>query len=424
MNLRSRDTTSGANRPRTKRNEQNATAGPSNSQSASNTIQQDPENPDDEESEAEEQHESISTERDEDDLEPQGGNLAQLEAENQSLNDELVAIRLQLKLAKKRQMLARIRQELEEYQQPPEEDERTPARSSAVPTPAPPDPREVNFPIKGAALQSQLPKPQPPTKFAGKGRHEWDKWKKECEKFFIRVPHAFETEAQRTEFAYEHLGDTQQERWDNVKAAWPVAEQTWERMKEYMLLSLGTEQERKASAFARIKRATQGNRTPSDLLQYLRVQWRELGMQDEEIQILEFKAALSDEIQKRLFYVPGVEYHSLSKMELDAEETYRDIKRESSKSAQKQTPSETKNSRKRSWSAANNPRTHQNRQQQSGPSSSKEDRSKEDRSNPNKEGKPKSDRPGPKCYNCNKIGHIAKNCRAPKKETEKANPTT
>jgi len=144
-------------------------------------------------------------------------------------------------------------------------------------------------------------------------------------------------------------------------------------MKEYILLLPGTVQERKANAFARIKRATQGNRTPSDLLQYLRVQWRERGIQDKEIQILEFKAALSDEIQKRLFYVPGVEYHKLSKMELDAEEAYRDIKRESSKSAQKQAPSETKNLRKRSWSNANNSRTHQNRQQRSGPSSSQKD---------------------------------------------------
>ncbi|XTI94685.1 hypothetical protein V2W45_1181120, partial [Cenococcum geophilum] len=125
-----------------------------------------------------------------------------------------------------------------------------------------------------------LPKPQLLTKFTGKGRHEWDKWKKDCEKFFIRVLYAFEMELQRTEFAYEHLGDTQQERWDN------------EKMKEYILLLLGTVQERKANAFARIKRATQGNRTPSDLLQYLRVQWRERGIQDKEIQILEFKAAL------------------------------------------------------------------------------------------------------------------------------------
>ena len=56
-----------------------------------------------------------------------------------------------------------------------------------------------------------------------------------------------------------------------------------------------------------------------------------------------------------------------------------------------------------------------------GPLLSKEDWSKEDQSNPNKEKKPKSDRLGLKCYNCNKIGYIAKNCCALKKETEKAN---
>ena len=49
-------------------------------------------------------------------------------------------------------MLAQIRQELKEYQQPPEEDERIPAKSSAVLTLALLDLREVNFPIKGAAL--------------------------------------------------------------------------------------------------------------------------------------------------------------------------------------------------------------------------------------------------------------------------------
>ena len=56
-------------------------------------------------------------------------------------------------------------------------------------------------------------------------------------------------------------------------------------------------------------------------------------MQDKEIQILEFKAALLDKIQKRLFYILKIEYHSLSKMELDAEETYKNIKYKLFKSA-------------------------------------------------------------------------------------------
>ena len=70
-------------------------------------------------------------------------------------------------------------------------------------------------------------------------------------------------------------------------------------------------------------------------------------MQNKEIHILEFKAALLDKIQKRLFYILGVKYHSLSKMELNAKEVYRDIKHKSSKSAQKQTPLKTKNLKKR-----------------------------------------------------------------------------
>ena len=89
---------------------------------ASNTIQQDLENPNNKELEAEEQNESILTKQDKDNFrqEPQGAikrrKLTQLKAENQSLNNELAVIQLQLKLAKKQQMLMQIRQELEEYQ--------------------------------------------------------------------------------------------------------------------------------------------------------------------------------------------------------------------------------------------------------------------------------------------------------------------
>ena len=52
----------------------------------------------------------------------------------------------------------------------------------------------------------------------------------------------------------------------------------------------------------------------------------------------------------------------------------------------------------------------------------KEDWSKKDQSNFNKEGKLKSNRPGLKYYNYNKISYITKNCYVLKKEMEKANP--
>ena len=73
-----------------------------------------------------------------------------------------------------------------------------------------------------------------------------------------------------------------------------------------MLNALGSPQERKQVAYDCLKRAQQRpSQNPTDLLDYMRPLWEELGSsRTPEVQVLEYTAALREDIKKSLLLLP------------------------------------------------------------------------------------------------------------------------
>jgi hypothetical protein len=171
---------------------------------------------------------------------------------------------------------------------------------------------------------SQLPRPDPPQKYAKTNRAEFNRWERDCEGFFLRAPDNFLTEEQKVDFGARYLAE-------NLKTLWrthcatnlyhdPLWAPTWVGFKTIMLDALGTPAERKQAAYEALKRCKQLPRqSPTDLLDYMRPLWEELGSSHTaELQVLEFVSALLPEIQKDLFLVPNDRRDTIPKAEEQA----------------------------------------------------------------------------------------------------------
>ena len=145
-----------------------------------------------------------------------------------------------------------------------------------------------------------LPKPDPPHRFIGKNRGDYDQWARDCERFFKGNPVAFQLEPVKVMFATRYLGKLQLERWERVEPTLAENERNWLKLKESMLNSMGNPDERAQIAYDKIKKAYQGTKTPTELLNYLRGLWEDAGEDREEVQIKDYRAALGDKIRDRL----------------------------------------------------------------------------------------------------------------------------
>jgi hypothetical protein len=92
-----------------------------------------------------------------------------------------------------------------------------------------------------------------------------------------------------------------------------------------MLNSIGTPQERKKMAYDKLKAARQlAGQSPTDLLDYMRPLWEELGPSiTPEIQLLEFSAAIRPDIQVELERLPFAIRSTIPMVEEQANIAYR-----------------------------------------------------------------------------------------------------
>ncbi|KAF1365600.1 hypothetical protein EJ07DRAFT_150119 [Lizonia empirigonia] len=133
-----------------------------------------------------------------------------------------------------------------------------------------------------AAPSSNLPRPDPPTTYQKLNRAEFNRWERDCEGFFLQSPANFRTEGQKVDFGLRYISESLKTLWQahcSSKArdslSWMP---TWVDLKQVMLDALGTPAERRQAAYEALKRCRQRTGdSPTDLLDYLRPLWEELG---------------------------------------------------------------------------------------------------------------------------------------------------
>ncbi|KAB2098923.1 hypothetical protein AG0111_0g12852 [Alternaria gaisen] len=157
---------------------------------------------------------------------------------------------------------------------------------------------------------SGLPRPEPPQVFSKTNRAQYNRWERDCESYFLRVPQSFTTEIQRVDFGAMYISEPLKTLWQAHKSAERHKSPTWTPMwvdlKAVMLNALGSPQERKQRAYDLLKHAHQRpSQNPTDLLDFMRPLWEELGSDRTlDVQVLEYTAALREDIRKSLLLLP------------------------------------------------------------------------------------------------------------------------
>ncbi|KAF1361305.1 hypothetical protein EJ07DRAFT_154628 [Lizonia empirigonia] len=131
---------------------------------------------------------------------------------------------------------------------------------------------------------------------------------------------------------------------------------TWVGLKQVMLDALGTPAERRQAAYEALKRCRQRTGDPpTNLLDYLRPLWEELGeLHSPEMQVLEFTAALHDNIQRDLYLILYERRSTILAVEEQANIISQRLYPRSTHKPGKPQPSNSKNNK-----GGKNPRKHQ-----------------------------------------------------------------
>lgn len=176
-----------------------------------------------------------------------------------------------------------------------------------------------------------LPRPEPPQLFTKRNRGEYNRWKRDCERYFDRLPINFPTNSQKVDFGAQYLSEAMKSLWEAYRIDQTrvnaLYQPTWEDLKAVMLGSLGTPSERRQRAYEAIVRAKMlPNKGPTGLLDYMRPFWEELGStHGPELQLMEYIHALPETIQKQLFMYPEERRHTLTQVEEVANMIYRQL---------------------------------------------------------------------------------------------------
>src|SRR5579871_6582946 len=255
--------------------------------------------------------------------------------------------------------------------------------------------------------KSYLPKPEPPHVFKARSRSDYNQWVRDCEKYHHRSPTDFQTEEEKVDFGAQYLGEVQRTTWEIWVGSKKHQNPTWADLKDQMLASMGTTEERQQQAFDRLKAAKQGKYTPIELLNYLRPLWTEVDEVNESRMINEFVAALNQDVRDILERGgPGI-YKTLAEVELKANQAYRTLGK-----AKRKEKEDAKRSRKREASpgASGEESDGSRGGRKSWKRSGKRSR------NQHRDGKGKSDgskdaeKTPIRCYTCDQPGHLASNC--------------
>ncbi|KAF1936812.1 hypothetical protein EJ02DRAFT_459210 [Clathrospora elynae] len=157
-----------------------------------------------------------------------------------------------------------------------------------------------------SAPTMSLPHPEKPQQYTKHNRMEYNRWMRNCEVYFNCSPGYFPVEALKIDFATSYILEPLKTLWEahcsteRMRAlAW---QPTWDDIKLVMLNALGTESKHMLQASEALRKAVQRpNQSPTELLDYLRPYWEELGsLKPVEAQVLDFTLALHNYIKKDL----------------------------------------------------------------------------------------------------------------------------
>jgi hypothetical protein len=258
---------------------------------------------------------------------------------------------------------------------------------------------------------STLPRPEAPKVFTKRNRAEYNRWERDCEGYFVRVPSSFTTEVEKVNFGTMYISEPLRTLWEshcsvNITTL-PVWAPTWQELKNVMLNSMGTPQERRKLAYEKLKTCRQqAGKSPTDLMDYMRPLWEELGpFVTTEIKMLEFTSALRHDIQNELERLPFTMRCTIPMIEEQANIIYR-----------RKGPPRDQNDEKAK------PKPHQRQKNQRGSEGETKPPKKAKRGKLGQFG-PKSDK-GPSsgtpphtitCYKCGEPGHKVLECTNPAK---------
>jgi hypothetical protein len=267
------------------------------------------------------------------------------------------------------------------------------------------------LPTLQATPSASLPRPEPPKQFAKRNRMEFNRWERDCEGYFLRSPVHFQTERQRVDFGVMYVSDPLRTLWESNCVVNTVNSPgwvpTWQGLKAVMLNSMGTPQERKKMAYDKLKAARQqASKSPTDLLDYMRPLWEELGPSvTPEMQLLEFSAALRHDIQIELERLPFAMRSTIPMVEEQANIVYR---RKNPVREQKDQQSKTKSKgrRKDSQSSEGDQKT---------PKKAKKGKTRQSDPKGDKKAPPSSTPKDVTCYRCGEPGHKSYDCTNPEK---------
>ncbi|KAF1936924.1 hypothetical protein EJ02DRAFT_459142, partial [Clathrospora elynae] len=126
-----------------------------------------------------------------------------------------------------------------------------------------------------------LPRPEKPQQYTKRNQMEYNCWMRNCEVYFNRSPGYFLVEALKIDFATSYISEP-------LKTLWEA--------------HCRTESKRMLQASEALRKAAQRpNQSPTELLDYLRLYWEELGsLKPVEAQVLDFTLALHNYIKKDL----------------------------------------------------------------------------------------------------------------------------
>jgi hypothetical protein len=240
---------------------------------------------------------------------------------------------------------------------------------------------------------------------------EFNRWERDCEGYFLRSPINFQTERQKVDFGVMYVSDPLRTLWEsncivNTVAA-PGWVPTWHALKAVMLNSMGTPQKRKRQAYEKLKAARQQHgKSPTDLLDYMRPLWEEMGQSaTPELQLLEYTSALRLDIQIELERLPFAMRSTIPIIKEQANIVYR---RRNPAREQKEKPTKTKTHSRQKGSQSSEGETK---------TLKKAKKAKPRQSGPKGDKKPHSGTTSQQitCYKCGEPGHKSFECTNPEK---------
>lgn len=287
-------------------------------------------------------------------------------------------------------------------------------------------------PIRSTAM---LPRPDPPEKYEKRDRAQYNRWERDCERYFDQTPQLFARDQQKIDFGERYIAEPLKSLWSawrrdrNSPGAYamrtnfvgtvvtpvPTIQPTWTEFKEVMLNALGSKMERRHVAHTALSRRRQRqDESPTELLDALRPLWEELQEEmSEGYKVLQYISALRREIQDDLSRAKDEDKCALVQVEDLANRSWRRLHQNQAPKASegKRGTEQTQASPKDMGGDAKTPKKpKKGRQGQSGSNRPESDKKAHSSVTPFRF----------KCYKCGEVGHKANVCNRERKSDSPA----